>query len=77
MVFSLFRKRTERKDQIRRPSNRGALFSRVARIEINIKKLEETLEIQQRAINKVRMRQIRSETNDLPYDYSSILKHGS
>ena len=72
MVFSLFRRRAKEPDQNRRHRpNRGSsqLARRVSILEVEIKKLEDTHEISRRQINRIRMRQIRSESDQLPFSY--------
>ena len=72
MVFSLFRKRAKEPEQTRRHRpNRGSsqLARRVSILEVELKKLEDTHEISRRQINRIRMRQIRSETDQMPFSY--------
>ena len=72
MVFSLFRRRAKEPEQKRRHRpNRGSsqLARRVSFIEVELKKLEDTIEISRRQINRIRMRQIRSESDNLPFSY--------
>jgi len=80
MVFSLFRKRAKEPDQTRRHRpNRGSsqLARRVSILEVELKKLDDTIEISRRQINKIRMRQIRSESDNLPFSYPNFVEAGN
>jgi hypothetical protein len=68
MVFSLFRRRANKTVQHRR-IKAGSLGRRMSNIEVKITKLEDIIEIQRRQINRIRMRQIRSESDNLPFNY--------